>query len=164
MTVSGGIKPRYPQFFEYLVLPIDDNPEENLKKYFKQSIDFIDQALSSSPSTRVLIHCAAGISRSGGITCAYLMWCQRWSFDTAWLYGRSTRPKMYPNLGFQRQLRQWENEIGVDKNKDDDINRPFKSRSVEKKEEVKSDEAEAGGEHNEEGGEGLSVPKNEELE
>ena len=98
--MSGGIKPRYPQLYYYLVLPIDDSPEENLKKYFKQAIDYIDTALTQNPTNRVLVHCAAGISRSGGIVCAYLMWLQKWSFDNAWKYGQSKRGKMYPNMGF----------------------------------------------------------------
>ncbi len=82
VTVSGGMKPRYPQFFEYLVIPIDDTAEENVKKHFKQAIEFIDAALYPSDvgkdglQKRVLVHCAAGISRSGSIVCAYLMWKQ----------------------------------------------------------------------------------------
>jgi hypothetical protein len=63
------------------------------------------------------------------------MWAQRWTFDTAWKYGQSKRPKMYPNTGFQRQLRQFEEELG-DLNKD--ITKPFRDR---RKDEVKSDEA-----------------------
>ena len=35
VTVSGGIKPKYPTQFQYLVIPIDDTAEENVKKYFK---------------------------------------------------------------------------------------------------------------------------------
>ena len=58
------------------------------------AIKFIDEA--------VLVHCAAGVSRSGGIILAYLMWKMLWSFDNAWLYARTKRPKIYPNKGFQK--------------------------------------------------------------
>ena len=88
VTVSGGIKPRHKEHFEYLVLPIDDSPEQDLRQYFKRAIEFIDGALTANPTNVVLVHCAAGISRSGGIVCAYLMWRQKWTFQNAWLYGR----------------------------------------------------------------------------
>lgn len=100
VTVSGGIKPRYPHLFEYLVLPIDDSPDQMLKKHFLPAIEFIDKAIEGNPNNKVLVHCAAGISRSGGIVCAYIMWKQKWTFDNAWKFGRSKRPKMYPNSGF----------------------------------------------------------------
>ncbi len=35
VTCSPGIKPKYPHLFEYLVIPIDDVAEENIKKHFK---------------------------------------------------------------------------------------------------------------------------------
>jgi protein-tyrosine phosphatase len=87
-----------------LVLPIDDQSDQDLKKYFKQAIEFIDTALYQSHAkghTAVLVHCAAGISRSGGIVIAYLMWKQQWTFDNAWKYAQTMRPVVYPNMGFQ---------------------------------------------------------------
>ena len=84
-----------------MVIPIDDCPEEDLRQYFKKAIQFIDETLyGGSPNYVVLVHCAAGISRSGGIVCAYVMWKMKWNFENAWLYGRNRRPKMYPNSGF----------------------------------------------------------------
>lgn len=57
------------------------------------------------------MHCAAGISRSGSIVCAYLMYKNKWTFEQAWEYGRSKRSKMYPNVGFQRQLKDFQKEL-----------------------------------------------------
>ena len=42
VTVSQGIKPKYPSEFKYMVIPVDDVAEESIKKYFKSAIDFID--------------------------------------------------------------------------------------------------------------------------
>ena len=99
--MSGGIKPKYAHLYDYLVCPIDDAADQDIKQHFKAAIEFIDQALYSGISTNVvLVHCAAGISRSGAIVCAYLMWKQKWNFENAWQYGKNRRFKMYPNLGF----------------------------------------------------------------
>mmetsp|Transcript_44183 Transcript_44183/g.32156 ORF Transcript_44183/g.32156 Transcript_44183/m.32156 type:complete len:125 (+) Transcript_44183:55-429(+) len=98
VTVSANLTPKFPDFFEYLVVPIDDRDSEDAKVHFKKAIDFIDKALADEGA--VLIHCAAGISRSGCITCAYLMWKNKWTFSTAWEYGKSKRKGMYPNRGF----------------------------------------------------------------
>ena len=73
-------------------------PSENLGTHFKDAIKFIDKAIEEGGC--VLVHCAAGISRSGTIICAYLMWKNRWTFDQAWEYGITKRKEMYPNKGF----------------------------------------------------------------
>ena len=52
------------------------------------------------------------------------MYKNKWTFDKAWEYGRSKRGKMYPNSGFQKQLRLFELEVtGFDQldSKDMDI-------------------------------------------
>ena len=82
-----------------MVIPIEDVSEENVKRHFKTAIEFIDNALYPSddaipkdkPANRVLVHCAAGISRSASIVCAYLMWKQKWTFETALTFGREKR-------------------------------------------------------------------------
>ena len=99
VTVSSGIAPRYPDKFVYKVIPVEDQPMQDLKQHFERAIEFIEEALSKEEGV-VLVHCTAGISRSGTIVCAYLMWKNKWTFDQAWEYGRSKRDKMYPNVGF----------------------------------------------------------------
>merc|ERR1712154_201111 len=53
---------------EYARIPLDDVGSSNLISYFQAAADFIDQCnpryTTSSPKNRILIHCAAGISRS----------------------------------------------------------------------------------------------------
>lgn len=61
----------------------------------------------------MLIHCKAGISRSGAIVCAYLMWKNKWSFEEALNFSRSKRSKISPNEGFKKQLRLFEKELRV---------------------------------------------------
>eukprot|EP00347_Sterkiella_histriomuscorum_P001122 403373242 len=77
------IEPRHPDKFTYKQLPVDDTSEEDIKKYFKMAVKFIESAIENEGGV-VLVHCAAGISRSGAVVCAYLMYKNRWSFDRAW--------------------------------------------------------------------------------
>ena len=109
LTVSKHINPKFPDKFEYQCIEVDDMPSENLSVHFLKGIKFIKSALDKGG--RVLVHCAAGISRSSTIVCAYLMQQNSWTFDKAWAYGQSKRAKMYPNSGFQSQLRIFEGQI-----------------------------------------------------
>mmetsp|Transcript_16902 Transcript_16902/g.12087 ORF Transcript_16902/g.12087 Transcript_16902/m.12087 type:complete len:148 (+) Transcript_16902:69-512(+) len=109
LTVCSGMSPRYPEKFTYLQMDAEDRDDYDLKPKFKEAIKFVDQALENGGT--VLIHCAAGISRSGCMTCAYLMWKNRWTFEQAWEFGRSKREQMYPNFGFQKQLKAFEREL-----------------------------------------------------
>jgi hypothetical protein len=55
----------------------------------------------------VLIHCAAGRSRSAAIAVAYIMRTERQSCEAALASVRRVR-WICPNVGFQQQLRLWE--------------------------------------------------------
>jgi len=84
-------------------------PGENIKMHFLKTIEFIEEGLKNG--TGVLVHCAAGISRSGAVICAYLMWKNGWTFEEALKFGQSKRGSLHPNEGFQRQLLQFEEEL-----------------------------------------------------
>ena len=63
---------------------------------------------------RVLIHCAAGISRSSTITLAYLIKYENMKLDDAYSLLRSKRKMAYPNSGFWSILQTWETKHYVD--------------------------------------------------
>ena len=90
--------PKYPKQFTYMIIEVNDDNSQDIGQHFEDAIAFIDGAIQKGGS--VLVHCAAGISRSGAITCAYLMWKNKWTFDKAFEYGRAQRSKLFPNLGF----------------------------------------------------------------
>jgi protein-tyrosine phosphatase len=94
--------PNYFTEFKYLHLEMYDGPQENAKRYFQTSKQFIDDALHNNG--KVLIHCWAGISRSTTILTYYLMKTLNISLEEALKIIRKCRPIANPNYGFIKQL------------------------------------------------------------
>ena len=53
----------------HLVILIDDTPYDNMLIRLRRACQFIEQALQQGG--RILVHCAAGISRSPTVVAAY---------------------------------------------------------------------------------------------
>lgn len=66
-------------------------------------IGFITNAIESGGC--VLVHCQAGISRSGAMVVAYLMKSQNLTYNDVLAKVRSIRPCVCPNIGFERQIK-----------------------------------------------------------
>ena len=79
-------------------IDIDDLFSENIIKYFKECIDFIEK------NGKIFIHCTCGVSRSASIVIAYLMWKTHSSFNDTYLFIKKRRPEIDPNNGFRKQL------------------------------------------------------------
>lgn len=52
----------------------------------------------------VLVHCYAGVSRSASVVIAYLIWKYNMTFNDAFNYLINVRPIINPNIGFVKQL------------------------------------------------------------
>ena len=52
----------------------------------------------------VLVHCAAGVSRSGSVVIDFVMHALRVDFQTAKKLVRISRPEVTPNAAFEQQL------------------------------------------------------------
>lgn len=61
----------------------------------------------------VLVHCHAGVSRSATVVIAYLMQEKDLTFDQAFSFASKKRPVIFPNMGFQRQLQEWERLLAL---------------------------------------------------
>jgi len=109
LIVGKGLNRSYPLKFEYMEIPVEDEPDENLLPYFEACIEFIDSGLSKKQA--VLVHCAAGVSRSSTVVIAYLMRTQNMSFSDALSFVTDKRPIISPNQGFVKQLKLYE-EMG----------------------------------------------------
>ena len=75
LTVTPHARPKFEdKGIVYMVIDdIQDNTQQNVINYFQQTNVFIKQALAENTTNRVLVHCAAGISRSGAFCAAYMI-------------------------------------------------------------------------------------------
>ncbi|CAG4949934.1 unnamed protein product, partial [Colias eurytheme] len=83
-----------------------DSPDQNLTQYFSLCNDFIHAARLRDGN--VLIHCLAGMSRSVTVAVAYIMSVTPLSWREALKVVRAGRAVANPNLGFLRQLQDFE--------------------------------------------------------
>merc|ERR1719461_420078 len=99
----------------YKQLLASDNGVQNLRQFFEEAFEFIDEARANLSS--VLVHCQAGISRSPTIAVAYLMkHYPGMAMAEAYKFVKTRRSIISPNLNFMGQL--WEFEQGLKKDND----------------------------------------------
>lgn len=110
LCVAANVKISYTskEIDAYKVIPAEDTESYDLAKFFEESIAFIDE---NREKTNVLIHCFAGVSRSGAVIIAYLMKNKGIGFQDAWNFARSRRNVITPNEGFKTQLKKFEESV-----------------------------------------------------
>ncbi|KAM8729141.1 dual specificity phosphatase 29-like isoform 1-T2 [Acanthopagrus schlegelii] len=86
-----------------------DMPSFNLRPFFYPAANFIKNALSS-PTGKVFVHCAMGLSRSSTLVLAYLMIHENMTLADA-IKGVSANRNISPNHGFLEQLRELDKEL-----------------------------------------------------
>jgi len=86
---------------------IEDLPFAELAAHLPETTAFIHNALRSSPETRVLVHCAEGISRSVSVVAAYLMAQYGMTPNDAVMFIKGKRRAANPNFGFIQQLHEY---------------------------------------------------------
>ncbi|KAM5268033.1 dual specificity protein phosphatase 22 isoform 7-T8 [Hipposideros larvatus] len=91
---------------KYLCIPAADSPSQNLTRHFKESIKFIHECRLRGEGC--LVHCLAGVSRSVTLVTAYIMTVTDFGWEDALHTVRAGRSCANPNLGFQRQLQDFE--------------------------------------------------------
>lgn len=104
LTVAE-IDPIYPEEFNYKVLKVDDHDDQDLSMYFSEARDFIEEGRKAGG---VLVHCAAGISRSATMVIMYIMTLQKLRMQQAFEFVVARRPVICPNGGFRVQLEEYE--------------------------------------------------------
>lgn len=94
---------------EVVKLEIDDLPSSRIDRFFEKCSDLIKTNRDRGNST--LVHCAAGVSRSACIVLAHLMRCHNMALKKAYNYLKLRRPVIRPNVGFFRQLIEFERRL-----------------------------------------------------
>eukprot|EP01117_Protostelium_nocturnum_P015969 TRINITY_DN6231_c0_g1_i4.p1 TRINITY_DN6231_c0_g1~~TRINITY_DN6231_c0_g1_i4.p1 ORF type:complete len:514 (+),score=140.82 TRINITY_DN6231_c0_g1_i4:288-1829(+) len=106
LVAARKLQQRFPQDLDYLQLDILDWPGEDILSHFDYACDFMRDAIWSN--SNVLVHCAAGVSRSASCVIAYIMREHQIGFYQARRLARMRRDCVKPNRGFVRQLLLWE--------------------------------------------------------
>lgn len=88
--------------YDFLFIQTSDSEQQNLGLVLPMALRFIHQAALNRQ--RVLVHCNAGVSRSGSIVIAYLMACLRIPFKQALGLVQEKRACVDPNPGFAEYL------------------------------------------------------------
>lgn len=91
---------------KYLGIAVLDTPNENISLYFDRVADFIHNCLINRG--KIIVHCVMGISRSSTCVIAYLIkYCNMDVFD-AIKFLKKKRSIINPNVGFIKQLQQFQ--------------------------------------------------------
>nr|KAG5696975.1 hypothetical protein BaRGS_008437 [Batillaria attramentaria] len=111
---SLNVTAHVPQYWHahgihYKRIPASDSAQQNLKQYFEEAIEYIDDARQNGAS--VLIHCHAGVSRSATITIAYILKHTKMAMSDAYKYVKGKRSIISPNFNFLGQLLEFEQDL-----------------------------------------------------
>jgi len=92
------------------IVPSDDVSNYDIGQFFDNTVNFIIESLKQG---NVLVHCAAGISRSSTLVIAFLISNNNWPFKIAFPFVQSKRGIIFPNFGFQKQLKSFQQRLGI---------------------------------------------------
>jgi len=101
----GDSLSQLPKLFTVKALECQDSEDCNLSVHFQDVADFVEEGRAKGG---VVVHCAAGISRSTTAALAYMMIKEHLSLEAAFHKVHSVRKVVHPNDGFWRQLRDLE--------------------------------------------------------
>lgn len=108
LAIGWNLEKWFINDFEYLLMnEIEDRPGFIILPRFEECFRFMDNALSKESSI-LFVHCHKGLSRSATIIIAYQMFKYHKKFDEALEEIRTNRSFIMPNIGFQSQLKLFE--------------------------------------------------------
>jgi len=114
VSIVSAEQQQMPEFIRgHLHIYANDKEDaaEKLAAHFPEICRFIDAA-RNEPRGVVFVHCGAGISRAPTAAASYIMWKLGVPAALAIQLIRAARPCIRPNVGFVKQLRSWETEMG----------------------------------------------------
>ena len=97
------IPKEYEDSIEVHYIRMEDSENENLERILPEALRYIHIAISQGK--KILVHCNAGVSRSGSVVIAYIMATEKMDFRTALSFVEDKRACVSPNPGFIEQLK-----------------------------------------------------------
>ena len=97
--------------YAYKVFLIQDFPKQSISQHFAEHYEWM--AEMKKQNRNVLIHCAAGVSRSASFTIAYFMRQRNLPFPHAYQWVKDKRKCINPNSGFRKQLIEYNGVLGL---------------------------------------------------
>jgi hypothetical protein len=95
---------------EQTIIEADDIPSFNILPFLDDAADFIHDSLNKG---NVLVHCGSGISRSATCVIAYFIKYKKCDMEKAWTIVKEKRSFVFPNRGFQKQLKRFEEKCNI---------------------------------------------------
>lgn len=89
--------------------PIADAPPAPTLDWLRTMVAWVAENRAAGRTT--FVHCRNGVSRSGMVVVAYLMWANGWERDKALEYIRVKRPDVRPHPVFMALLADWERDL-----------------------------------------------------
>ena len=108
-----GSSAAYPFDFNYERSKLRDVEDEDIKKEFYRLLPIIHSELINNKG--VLVHCIFGRSRSASIVAAYLIKYKNMTTEEAIRFIKNKRSQVSPNKSYIRQLKEFEEEISLQK-------------------------------------------------
>lgn len=106
LSMGEEFEEKYKGEYVYKICSVSDDVDKDISQFFLDGIKFMEDAIRYGGT--VLVHCAAGISRSGSMMVAYVMKRENMKFEDALNFVKQRRKKVWPNDGFVKQLKAFE--------------------------------------------------------
>uniref|UniRef100_A0A3Q2XBT5 Protein phosphatase Slingshot homolog 1 n=1 Tax=Hippocampus comes TaxID=109280 RepID=A0A3Q2XBT5_HIPCM len=141
LNVTREVDNFFPGIFSYHNVRVYDEDASDLLAHWNDTYNFIVKAKNSS---KCLVHCKMGVSRSASTVMAYAMKEYGWPLEKAYNFVKQKRSVAQPNAGFMRQLAEYQGILdanqhynklwrpGVDEEVSDDL--PASSECSERNE------------------------------
>lgn len=108
VNATKSINNRFQDRLQYCRVIVEDEETEMICYHFNKAFRFMDMALAEDPDTRILVHCAQGVSRSATLVIMYLMRTNDLTYEQALELVQKHRDVVQPNSGFVAQLKEFE--------------------------------------------------------